>query len=119
VQAAYRLVLDQLTAGLEALRDECRQTASANQALIRPNLDQIIGSHHFLEEKVKGKQVSVCGFVDMFLCVFVCLSVFVSVFLCVYVCVCVCLCVFVCVCIYVCVCVSVCEVTGELDRRPT
>uniref|UniRef100_A0A8C2Z1V0 Niban 1/2/3 domain-containing protein n=2 Tax=Cyclopterus lumpus TaxID=8103 RepID=A0A8C2Z1V0_CYCLU len=54
VQATYILVLEQLTACLEALREECRQTASANQALIRSNLDQIISSHCFLEEKVKA-----------------------------------------------------------------
>ncbi|XP_075935122.1 protein Niban 1-like [Anarhichas minor] len=54
VQATYILVLEQLTASLEALREECRQTASANQASIRSNLDQIISSHCFLEEKVKA-----------------------------------------------------------------
>ncbi|XP_074506252.1 protein Niban 1-like [Sebastes fasciatus] len=54
VQATYTLVLEQLTASLEALREECRQTASANQALIRSNLDQIMSSHRFLEEKVRG-----------------------------------------------------------------
>ncbi|XP_068424938.1 protein Niban 1-like [Clinocottus analis] len=54
VQATYMLVLEQLTASLEALRVECRQKASANQALIRSNLDQIISSHCFLEEKVKA-----------------------------------------------------------------
>uniref|UniRef100_G3PP92 Niban 1/2/3 domain-containing protein n=1 Tax=Gasterosteus aculeatus aculeatus TaxID=481459 RepID=G3PP92_GASAC len=53
MQAAYILVLEQLTASLEALREECRQTASAHQALIRSNLDQITSSHCFLEEKVK------------------------------------------------------------------
>ncbi|KAF1383280.1 hypothetical protein PFLUV_G00130220 [Perca fluviatilis] len=53
MQATYTLVLVQLTASLEALREECRQTASANQALIRSNLDQIMSSHCFLEEKVK------------------------------------------------------------------
>ncbi|XP_049455149.1 protein Niban 1-like [Epinephelus fuscoguttatus] len=54
VQATYTLVLEQLTASLEALREECRQTASSNQALIRSNLDQIISSHCFLEEKVRA-----------------------------------------------------------------
>ncbi|XP_028284159.1 protein Niban-like isoform X2 [Parambassis ranga] len=54
VQATYLLVLEQLTAGLEALREECRQTASANQAIIRANLDQIMSSHCFLEEKVRA-----------------------------------------------------------------
>uniref|UniRef100_A0A3B4ULG3 Protein Niban-like n=1 Tax=Seriola dumerili TaxID=41447 RepID=A0A3B4ULG3_SERDU len=53
VQATHTLVLEQLTAGLEALRGACRQTASANQALIRSNLDQILSSHCFLEQKVR------------------------------------------------------------------
>ncbi|KAF6727678.1 Protein Niban [Oryzias melastigma] len=54
VQAAYMLVLDQLTAGLEALRKECQETASSSQALIRSNLDQIMSSRSFLEEKVRA-----------------------------------------------------------------
>ncbi|XP_037314466.2 protein Niban 1-like [Pungitius pungitius] len=65
VRATYLLVLEQLTVSLEALREECRQTASAHQALIRSNLDQITSSHCFLEEKVKarvlGEAESVCS----------------------------------------------------------
>ncbi|XP_063742784.1 protein Niban 1-like isoform X2 [Eleginops maclovinus] len=65
VQASYSLVLEQLSVSLEALRAECRQTASANQALIRSNLDQIMSSHCFLEEKVKAcicaEAEKVCG----------------------------------------------------------
>ncbi|KAK5918875.1 hypothetical protein CgunFtcFv8_022818 [Champsocephalus gunnari] len=65
VQASYSLVLEQLSFSLEALRAECRQTASANQALIRSNLDQIMSSHRFLEEKVKAcicaEAEKVCG----------------------------------------------------------
>ncbi|XP_037837931.1 protein Niban 1 isoform X2 [Kryptolebias marmoratus] len=53
VQATYTLVLEQLTAALEVQREECRQTASASQALIRSNLDQILSSHSFLEQKVR------------------------------------------------------------------
>ncbi|XP_026169956.1 protein Niban 1-like [Mastacembelus armatus] len=53
VHATYTLVLEQLTANLEDLREKCRQTASANQALIRSNLDQIMSSHYFLEQKVR------------------------------------------------------------------
>ncbi|XP_030607957.1 protein Niban 1-like [Archocentrus centrarchus] len=53
-QATYTLVLETLTAGLEALKEECRQTASNNQALIRSNLDQIMSSHSFLEQKVRA-----------------------------------------------------------------
>ncbi|KAM4556778.1 protein Niban 1-like [Fundulus diaphanus] len=65
VQGTYSLVLEQLTASLEALREECRQTASASQALIRSNLDQIMSSHDYLEMKVRacilGEAEKVCG----------------------------------------------------------
>ncbi|XP_063318250.1 protein Niban 1-like [Pelmatolapia mariae] len=54
VQATHMLVLEKLTAGLDALKKECRQTASDNQALIRSNLDQIMSSHLFLEQKVRA-----------------------------------------------------------------
>ncbi|GLD73548.1 protein Niban-like protein, partial [Lates japonicus] len=54
VQATYTLVLELLTASLEALKENCRQTASDNQALIRSNLDQIMSSLCFLEEKVRA-----------------------------------------------------------------
>ncbi|XP_028296610.1 protein Niban-like isoform X2 [Gouania willdenowi] len=53
VQATYTVVLEQLTAKLQSLRKECHQTASANQMLIRSNLDQIVTSHSYLEQKVK------------------------------------------------------------------
>ncbi|XP_029971770.1 protein Niban-like [Salarias fasciatus] len=53
VQATYMLVLEQVNTSLEALRAECRQTASANQTLIRSNLDQITSSLRFLEQKVR------------------------------------------------------------------
>uniref|UniRef100_A0A3Q2NP75 Protein Niban n=1 Tax=Fundulus heteroclitus TaxID=8078 RepID=A0A3Q2NP75_FUNHE len=65
VQGTYSLVLEQLTAGLEALREECRQTASASQALIRSNLDQIMSSHDYLGMKVRAcileEAEKVCG----------------------------------------------------------
>ncbi|XP_072297872.1 protein Niban 1-like [Eucyclogobius newberryi] len=54
VQAAYTLVLEQLKPGLEALRAECRESASANQSLLRSNLDQITASHSFLLDKIQG-----------------------------------------------------------------
>ncbi|CAK6969418.1 protein Niban 1-like [Scomber scombrus] len=53
VQATYMLVLEQLTASMETLKGECRQTASTKQALIRSDLDQIMTSHSFLEKKVR------------------------------------------------------------------
>uniref|UniRef100_A0A3P8SS36 Niban 1/2/3 domain-containing protein n=1 Tax=Amphiprion percula TaxID=161767 RepID=A0A3P8SS36_AMPPE len=65
VQATYSLVLEQLAAALEVLREECRQTASANQALIRANLDEIMSSHCFLEQKITAciceEVVKVCS----------------------------------------------------------
>ncbi|XP_047446703.1 protein Niban 1-like [Mugil cephalus] len=54
VQATYTLVLEQLTAGLQTVREECRQTALTSQGLIRSNLDQIMTSHLFLEQKVRA-----------------------------------------------------------------
>ncbi|XP_071392703.1 protein Niban 1-like [Centroberyx affinis] len=55
VQATYTLVLEQLTDGLEALKGACRQTASANQAVVRSNLDQIMASRRFLEDKLRAR----------------------------------------------------------------
>ncbi|KAM6918244.1 protein Niban 1-like [Xenentodon cancila] len=54
VQATYTLVLAQLTAGLEGLRMECRQTASASQGLIRSNMGEIMSSLSFLRQKVQA-----------------------------------------------------------------
>ncbi|XP_041849579.1 protein Niban 1-like [Melanotaenia boesemani] len=54
MQATYALVSEHLTAGLETLREDCRKTASASQALIRSDLDQIMTSQHFLEQKVRA-----------------------------------------------------------------
>ncbi|XP_062260162.1 protein Niban 1-like [Platichthys flesus] len=53
VHATYTLALEQLISSMEGLREECRQTATANQALIRSNLDQIVSSLSFLEQKVR------------------------------------------------------------------
>ncbi|XP_068196079.1 protein Niban 1-like isoform X2 [Antennarius striatus] len=54
VQETYTLVVEQLTAGLEVLKQECRHTAAGNQILIRSDLDQIMSSLCFLEEKVRA-----------------------------------------------------------------
>ncbi|XP_035026225.2 protein Niban 1 [Hippoglossus stenolepis] len=53
VHVTYTLALEQLISSMVVLREECRQTASANQALIRSNLDQIMSSLSFLEQKVR------------------------------------------------------------------
>lgn len=44
-----------MTSSLQALRDECCQKASSFQTLIRSDLDQIVSSLCFLEEKVRGE----------------------------------------------------------------
>lgn len=54
VSAAYNLVLEQLKAGLDTLKEECCKTASDNQGLIRANLDQITSSQSFLVDKIQG-----------------------------------------------------------------
>ncbi|KAK7945370.1 hypothetical protein WMY93_001098 [Mugilogobius chulae] len=54
VHAAYSVVLEQLKPGLEALRTECRESASANQGPVRSNLDQITASQSFLLDKIRG-----------------------------------------------------------------
>lgn len=55
MQGTYTLVLEQVTSSLQALRDECCQKASSSQTLIRSDLDQIVSSLRFLEEKVRGE----------------------------------------------------------------
>lgn len=54
VHAAYSIVLEQLKVALEALKEECRGSASATQGQIRSNLDQITASHTFLLDKIQG-----------------------------------------------------------------
>lgn len=57
MQGTYTLVLEQVTSSLKTLREECRQKASSSQTLIRSDLDQIMSSLTFLEEKVRGETV--------------------------------------------------------------
>ncbi|KAJ8409491.1 hypothetical protein AAFF_G00228920 [Aldrovandia affinis] len=57
VEVAYSLVQDQLAEGLAALREECRDWARQQEALIRSDMDQIVSSRSFLEGKL---QVMVC-----------------------------------------------------------
>lgn len=57
MQGTYTLVLEQVTSSLKALREECCQKASSSQTLIRSDLDQIMSSLTFLEEKVRGETV--------------------------------------------------------------
>ncbi|KAJ0059221.1 hypothetical protein NL108_009581 [Boleophthalmus pectinirostris] len=54
VHAAYSVVLEQLKPALEALRAESGASASANQGLVRANLDQITASQSFLLDKIQG-----------------------------------------------------------------
>uniref|UniRef100_A0AAV2JSX7 Niban 1/2/3 domain-containing protein n=1 Tax=Knipowitschia caucasica TaxID=637954 RepID=A0AAV2JSX7_KNICA len=72
VHAAYTAVLEQLKPRLEALRTECRESATANQGLVRSSLDQITASQRFLLKKIQGcvgpEAERVCGeFISPFL----------------------------------------------------
>ncbi|XP_017581182.2 protein Niban 1 [Pygocentrus nattereri] len=54
VEATYELVQEQLREGLQSLKDECREAAKQQEALIRSDMDQIVNSRTFLETKLQG-----------------------------------------------------------------
>ncbi|KAJ8384514.1 hypothetical protein AAFF_G00204290 [Aldrovandia affinis] len=54
MEAAYILVQEQLLKGLSALKQECRETAKQQEALIRSDMDQIITSQAFLAGKLRA-----------------------------------------------------------------
>ncbi|XP_072547509.1 protein Niban 1 [Salminus brasiliensis] len=54
VEATYGLVQEQLRDGLQSLKDECREAAKQQEALIRSDMDQIINSRTFLETKLQA-----------------------------------------------------------------
>ncbi|XP_030630585.1 protein Niban 1 [Chanos chanos] len=54
VEATYALVQEQLSEGLQALKEECREAAKKQEALIRSDMDQIINSRTFLETKLQS-----------------------------------------------------------------
>ncbi|XP_030626730.1 protein Niban 1a [Chanos chanos] len=53
VEAAYILVQGRLLEGLNALKEECRETAKRQEVLMRSDMDEIISSRTFLEGKLK------------------------------------------------------------------
>uniref|UniRef100_A0A8B9HDP7 Niban apoptosis regulator 1b n=1 Tax=Astyanax mexicanus TaxID=7994 RepID=A0A8B9HDP7_ASTMX len=54
VEATYVLVQEQLREGLQSLKEECREAAKQQEALIRSDMDQIINSRTFLQTKLQG-----------------------------------------------------------------
>ncbi|XP_066517988.1 protein Niban 1 [Hoplias malabaricus] len=54
VDATYELVQEQLREGLQSLKQESRDAAKQQEALIRSDMDQIINSRTFLQTKLQG-----------------------------------------------------------------
>ncbi|KAK6311271.1 hypothetical protein J4Q44_G00193260 [Coregonus suidteri] len=54
LDAAYHLVQDQLREGLKVLKEECRETARSQEALVRSDMDQIASSRAFLQAKLQA-----------------------------------------------------------------
>ncbi|XP_028971698.2 protein Niban 1 isoform X2 [Esox lucius] len=54
LEAAYNLVQDQLKEGLAILKEQCKETARSQEALIRSDMDQIASCKAFLQTKLQG-----------------------------------------------------------------
>ncbi|XP_036437325.1 protein Niban 1a [Colossoma macropomum] len=54
VEAAYYLVQETLMVGMTALKDECKEKAKKQSALMRSDMDQIMSSRAFLESKLRA-----------------------------------------------------------------
>ncbi|GAA6105103.1 protein Niban 1a isoform X1 [Tachysurus ichikawai] len=54
IEAAYNLVQEILMEGMAALNDECRETTKQQSALMRSDMDQIMSSRAFLENKLRA-----------------------------------------------------------------
>ncbi|XP_055722043.1 protein Niban 1-like isoform X2 [Salvelinus fontinalis] len=54
LEAAYYLVQDQLREGLKGLKEECKETARSQEALLRSDMDQIASSRTFLQAKLQA-----------------------------------------------------------------
>ncbi|XP_015210547.2 protein Niban 1a [Lepisosteus oculatus] len=54
VESAYTLVQEQVAEGLNALKEECKETAKQQEARIRSDMDQIVNSKNFLAGKLKA-----------------------------------------------------------------
>ncbi|XP_073712290.1 protein Niban 1a isoform X2 [Misgurnus anguillicaudatus] len=54
IEAAYFLVSEHLLERLNALKEECKETAKQQEPVMRSNMDQITSSRAFLEDKLKA-----------------------------------------------------------------
>lgn len=54
VEATYELVQEQLSEGLQKLKEECKEIAKKQETLIRSDMDQIVNSSNFLKSKLQG-----------------------------------------------------------------
>ncbi|XP_026790758.3 protein Niban 1 [Pangasianodon hypophthalmus] len=54
VEATYELVQEQLSEGLQRLKDECSEIVKQQETLIRSDMDQIVDSSNFLKSKLQG-----------------------------------------------------------------
>ncbi|KAK2863845.1 hypothetical protein Q7C36_002999 [Tachysurus vachellii] len=54
IEAAYILVQETMMEGMAALNDECRETTKQQSALMRSDMDQIMSSQAFLENKLRA-----------------------------------------------------------------
>ncbi|XP_058234521.1 protein Niban 1a isoform X2 [Hemibagrus wyckioides] len=54
IEEVYNLVQETLEEGMAALNDECREATKQQTALMRSNMDQIMSSRAFLENKLKA-----------------------------------------------------------------
>lgn len=56
VEVTYELVREQLSDGLQRLKEECSELAKKQETLIRSDMDQIINSSNFLKSKLQGDE---------------------------------------------------------------
>uniref|UniRef100_A0A2H6NAS5 Niban 1/2/3 domain-containing protein n=2 Tax=Micrurus carvalhoi TaxID=3147026 RepID=A0A2H6NAS5_9SAUR len=54
LEETYHLVHDQVSDGLRALKEECKEVTLELEGRIRSNIDQIVSSKDFLATKIKG-----------------------------------------------------------------
>ncbi|XP_053105769.1 protein Niban 1 [Hemicordylus capensis] len=54
LEDTYRLVQEQVSEGLSALKDECKEVTKGLEGTIRSDLDQILNSKNFLAGKING-----------------------------------------------------------------
>ncbi|XP_034265513.1 protein Niban 1 [Pantherophis guttatus] len=54
LEETYYLVLDQVSEGLRALKEECKEVTLGLEGTIRSNIDQIVNSKDFLAAKING-----------------------------------------------------------------